>query len=144
LPHEPWVSSILDDICGQIRGAGAISGIHCCAAAQPAWFAGLNCDVISFDASEDVVPTEADRSVLGDADRIMAFGLIGTSPVPDSVGEAFSRWLSASTMAGDPSALATRTILTPRCGLGRSSQSEAEAAFRAVGAVGELVRRFVS
>ncbi|HEY1830584.1 MAG TPA: hypothetical protein VGG38_10090 [Acidimicrobiales bacterium] len=139
LENEPWVGVLLGAVFRQIRAAGALSGIHCCATAHPGRLGSLDCDVISFDAGEGIAPTEEDGSVLSDAGRIMAFGLIGTSSVPDSPGAAFSRWLTASSTVTDPVALAARTLLTPRCGLGRSSQVEAEATFTAAAAVGDLV-----
>jgi hypothetical protein len=144
LENEPWIRVLLGAIFRQIRAAGALSGIHCCATAHPAWLGSLDCDVISFDASEGVAPTEEDGSVLSDPGRIMAFGLVRTSSVSHSPGEAFSRWLSASSTVTDPVDLAARTLLTPRCGLGRSSQVEAEATFTAAAAVGDLVRQMAA
>jgi hypothetical protein len=133
---------LFEGIFRRIRCAGARTGIHCCATTHPAWLGSFDCDVISFDASQDVAPSEDDALVLDAPDRIIAFGLVGASPAPDSAGDAFSRWLTASAMVADPADLAARTVLTPRCGLGRSNLAEAEATFGAVSAVSELVGRF--
>jgi methionine synthase II (cobalamin-independent) len=140
--ESPRVLALYSEIFNRIRAAGARTGLHCCATTHPSALGFLDCDVMSFDASEDSAPTRDDVGVLNEPERLMAFGLVGVSPLPDSAGKAFSRWLTASALVSDPFSLASRTVVTPRCGLGRSSLAEAEVTFRLVAAVGELVRQF--
>jgi hypothetical protein len=136
-------SMLLNGILDRIRRSGARTGIHCCAITQPGGLGSFDCDFVSFDASQDSTPHGNDVLVLGDPQRIVAFGLIGAAPPPELPGLAFSRWLTTASMVRDPLGLARRTIVTSRCGLGRSTLTEAEAAFRAAAAAGELVCRTV-
>ena len=71
----------------------------------------------------------SDLQVFGDAGRLLSFGLVGVSAPSPGTGPAFSRWLAAASSVADPRELASRTILTPSCGLGGSSVAEAERRF---------------
>lgn len=132
----------LQPIIDRIRRGGAWAGLHCCAASGPGWVGSFDADLLSFDASEDRAPDKYDVAVLDDDRRLVAFGLIGAAPPPEPSGLAFSRWLAAAARVADPTVLACRTIVTTRCGLGRSTLSEAEGAFRAASAVSRLVGEF--
>lgn len=50
-------------------------------------------------------------------------------------------WLTAASRVADIRTFARRTIVTTRCGLGRSTLREAEAAFRAAASASELVNQ---
>jgi hypothetical protein len=138
---DPRPRMLLKGILDRIRRSGARTGIHCCAITQPGWLGSFDCDVVSFDSSQDSAPHGNDMLVLDDPQRIVAFGLIGAAPPPELPGLAFSRWLTTASMVSDPLGLASRTIVTSRCGLGRSTLTEAEAVFRAAAAAGDLVCR---
>jgi hypothetical protein len=135
------VRALLDVIFQRIRRTGARTGIHCCATTHPGALGALDCDVVSFDATYDHLLSESDVDVLDDPRRLIAFGLIGSGPEVESHGHAFARWLTQVLMVNDPAKLARRTIVTSRCGLGRSTMAEAEDAFRAAASVGNLISR---
>lgn len=144
----PWSparpAKALQPIVDRIRRGQARAGIHCCAASTPGWVGSFDADLLSFDASEDRMLDDDDVAVLDDGSRLVAFGLIGAAPPPEPSGLVLSRWLAAASRVADPTMLARRTIVTTKCGLGRSTSSEAEAAFRAASFVsrriGELAR----
>jgi hypothetical protein len=140
-PLHPRPKQLLEGILDRIRKSGARTGIHCCATTEPRTFGTFDCDVISFDISQDLLPDEDDVTVLRDERRTVAFGLIGSTPPSGHPGLAISRWLTAASMAGDVPSLAARTIVTTRCGLGRSTLAEAEIAFEAASTTSALVAR---
>lgn len=133
--------ALLNGVFRRIRHAGARAGLHCCATTCPTWLSSYGPDVVSFDASAGGRLDAAGAPVLGDPHRFFAFGLIRASSVPEAPASAFTRWLTAASMMGDPPALAARTIVTARCGFGRCTLAEAEATFRAVHDVAALIHR---
>jgi methionine synthase II (cobalamin-independent) len=129
----------VEEVLSSIRSAGGRAGVHCCAALAPGLPGRLASEIVSYDATPDVVPGPSDLQVFGDAERLLSFGLVGVSAPSPGAGPAFSRWLAAASSVADPRELAKRTIVTPSCGLGGSSMAEAEQAFRTSAAVSALV-----
>jgi methionine synthase II (cobalamin-independent) len=138
---EPHVRALLGGIFRRIHRSGGRTGIHCCATTAPGWLGSFGAETVSFDASGDLVPTLADAAVFDDERRVISLGLIGVAPPPEAPGLAFSRWLTAASRVADIRTFARRTIVTTRCGLGRSTLREAEAAFRAAATASELVNQ---
>jgi methionine synthase II (cobalamin-independent) len=123
--------ALVDEVLSSIRSAGGRAGVHCCASLAPGLPGRLGTEIVSYDATPVLVPGPPDLDVLGDAERLVSFGLVGVSGPGQGTGPAFSRWLAAASSVADPRELARRTIVTPSCGLGRSTMAEAEHAFRA-------------
>jgi hypothetical protein len=131
--------ALVEDVLSSIRSSGGRAGVHCCAALAPGLPGRLGSEIVSYDATPDVVPGPSDLQVFGDSERLLSFGLVGVSAPSPGAGPAFSRWLAAASSVADPRELARRTILTPSCGLGGSSVAEAEDAFRTSSEVSALV-----
>jgi hypothetical protein len=131
--------ALVDDVLSSIRSAGARAGVHCCVSLAPGLPGRLGTEIVSYDATPDLVPGPSDIDVLGDPERLVSFGLIGVNAPSQGTGPAFSRWLAAASSVADPRELARRTIVTPSCGLGRSTMAEAEHAFRVSAEVSALV-----
>jgi hypothetical protein len=131
--------ALVSGVLSSIRSAGGRAGVHCCASLAPGLPGRLGSEIVSYDATPDFVPGPPDLDVLGDAERLVSFGLVGVSGPSQGTGPAFSRWLAAASSVADPRELARRTIVTPSCGLGRSTMAEAEHAFRASAEVCALV-----
>jgi hypothetical protein len=138
------VKTLLNAIFSRISEAGAHTGVHCCATTHPGTLGFLDCDVISFDATSDLSLTGDDLEVLDDPRRVIAFGLIGTGLPAEEPGRVFTRWLMEVLSVSDPAALAGRTIVSSRCGLGRSTFAETRAAFEVGASVGGLIARMVA
>jgi methionine synthase II (cobalamin-independent) len=133
------VFALVEGVLSAIRSAGGRAGVHCCAALAPGLPGRLGSEIVSYDATPDLVPGSSDLHVLGDAERLVSFGLVGVSAPSPGTGAAFSHWLAAASSVADPRELARRTIVTPSCGLGGSSMAEAEQAFRTSAEVSALV-----
>jgi hypothetical protein len=131
--------ALLVPVLDRVRSLGGLTGIHCCATTAPGLLGSFGADAISYDASTAAVPKLHDETVLSDQRRVISFGLTGAAPRSEPAGVAFSRWLVAAAFEGDPQRLARRTIVTTRCGLGRSTVPEAEAAFDRTAVVSGLV-----
>jgi methionine synthase II (cobalamin-independent) len=133
------VFALVKGVLSSIRSAGGRAGVHCCAALAPGLPGRLGSEIVSYDATPDLVPGSSDLHVFGDAERLVSFGLVGVSAPSPGTGVAFSHWLAAASSVADPREFARRTIVTPSCGLGGSSMAEAEQAFRTSAAVSALV-----
>lgn len=131
--------ALVGEVLSSIMSAGGRAGIHCCAALAPGIPGRLGSEIVSYDATPDLLPGPTDLEVLCDPERLVSFGLVGVSAPIQETGPAFSRWLAAASFVADPQELARRTIVTPSCGLGGSSMAEAEHAFRASAEVSALV-----
>jgi len=137
-------ASVLRGICGAIRAAGGIAGLHCCTLAWLGQLSGVQPDIISFDALGGMTAPIDDETTRGfwSADGIMAFGLIPpqqTEPVP-STRQLFARWVLAGASVGDDvAALAGRTMVTATCGLALQSPAAAEASFRQAANLSSLI-----
>jgi hypothetical protein len=130
-PAAPAVASALRRVLGVARGKGAAVGIHCCSPLPSASLGGLELDVLSFDAN---LPIEGD-GFFGLARDVMrrggylAFGLAPTGPSSATVASMESRWLALAVSLGDPSAVASQSLVTATCGLGLSTPAETLASF---------------
>jgi hypothetical protein len=138
---EPYARALLAGIFLRVHRSGGRTGIHCCATTAPGWLGSLGAETVSFDASGDLVPSLADVALFDDERRVISLGLIGAAPPPEAPGLAFSRWLTAASQTADLRNFARRTIVTTRCGLGRSTFREAEVAFRVAATASELVNQ---
>jgi len=126
--------SALSTLLAELRQAGAVAGLHCCAPpADWSWLDEANPDLWAFDAYQDLVSfcsAEPARRFAGSGGRV-AYGLV---PTGESLGgmtaeSLFSRWLQAASVAGDVTTLARQSLVTARCGLGRVDPSAASATF---------------
>lgn len=138
-PEVPFARSLLNTICDAVRAAGGVPGLHCCAVAHPGELGGVGADVLSFDATSQFVPDQLDKRGIDESHRLISFGLIGVAAPFTRSDLAFSHWLLAAAHVADSPSLARRTMITTRCGLGRSTLSEAEGAFRAAAEASVLV-----
>ena len=139
MAEEAVAKRLLAPVFAAINRAGGLAGIHCCASISPGPPGEMGSPAVSFDATTDLMPDNADRGVLNDPCRLLSFGLLGVSGPAERALTAFSRWLSMAAQANDPADLARRGLLTPSCGLGGSTVSETEEAFRTAAEVSELV-----
>ncbi len=145
----PHLASALERVLEAARHAGAIVGIHCCAPLPLSLLAGLELDVLSFDAhlaiAEDGFVGVA-RDVLSRGGRL-AFGLAPTGPSSATAESLESRWLALASLLGDPRAVAAQSFVTATCGLGLSTVAETRDSFalarRLASSVGSYTRSSV-
>ena len=138
-PDLDGAVQLLNGVFGRIVRAGGRAGIHCCSVSSPSSLTAMSATVLSFDATTEAA-SDGGSEVLGDAGRLISFGLIAPSS-SERPASAFSRWLAAASRTGDPSDVARRTIVTTSCGLGEYTLAEAEAAFRSANQVADLVQQ---
>lgn len=130
---------------GAVRDAGAIAGLHCCAAQPIDRMCLANPDILSFDAHqglECLFKSPEGREFL-QRGGTTACGLIPTWEClselkPESI---FARWLHAASQLGNVRDLARRTMVTATCGLGLVSESAARSSFSLAHAVSALLAR---
>jgi hypothetical protein len=130
-PGAPAITSALRRVLEAARRAGAVAGLHCCAPLPLALLAGLELDILSFDAhlamDEDGFVRLA-RAVMGRGGRL-AFGLAPTGPSSATVASLHSRWLALASSLGDPRMVAAQSLVTATCGLGLSTEAETRTSF---------------
>jgi hypothetical protein len=130
-PEAPAIASALRRVLEAARRAGAAAGLHCCAPLPLSLLAGLELDVLSFDAH---LPMDEDgfvrlaRAVMGRGGRL-AFGLTPTGPSSATVESLHSRWLALASLPGDPRTVAAHSLVTATCGFGLSTEAETRASF---------------
>jgi methionine synthase II (cobalamin-independent) len=131
--------ALVKEVLSSIASAGGRAGVHCCAALAPELPGRLGSEIVSYDATPDLVPAPSDVNVFGSTERLVSFGLVGLGAHDQGAGSTFSRWLAAASHVADPQDLAKRSIVTPSCGLGTSTIADAEDAFRTAADVSALV-----
>lgn len=139
LPDRPKLErkrlrDALRQLVGSVQQAGALAGIHCCAAVTVKELIRCGVDVVSFDAAL-TAGGRRERDVLGDflqKGGIAAFGILPTGEgLADFDGAAArDQWLAVGGGMEDRSVLARQTILTASCGLGLLSESQAAQSLR--------------
>lgn len=136
------VVSALRRVLEVARREGAAVGLHCCAPLPSLAFAGLDLDVLSFDAH---LPIETDeftpvaRNILA-RDGRLAFGLSPTGGSIVTLETMRSRWLELASTLGDPLEVAAKTIVTATCGLGLSTNMQTRHSFDLARKIGEEIR----
>lgn len=142
VPEEKRLSALEATLDGA-RTRGAIAGLHCCAARPFRRMCLARPDILSFDAHgglelffEDVHAQDFLRQ-----GGIVAYGLVPTWQGLEGVSasEIFTRWLAASTLAGDAEEIAARAMVTATCGLGLLDTSAVSESFRVAREVGNLI-----
>jgi hypothetical protein len=128
------VSGKLDEIIDLIHEVGGIAGIHCCGNADWSMVLGTRADIVNFDAFG-----YADRVLLyPDALRgfyarggALAWGIVPTgSGAGEQAGDTLLRHLEASMrklegMGIDRATILRQALITPSCGMGSLSPSQA-------------------
>lgn len=141
------VASALRRVLNAARTEGVAVGIHCCCAPLPsAVFAGLDLDLLSFDAHLPI----ADAGLLGLARDILArggllaFGLAPTGPLSMTAESMEARWLALASSLGDLHDVAAQSLLTATCGLGLSTEAETRFSFTLARRAGDAIRSYAA
>lgn len=138
-----WLGQVL-------AGARGWTGIHCCANTDWELLLGVGVDVISFDAYSYFENLAIYADEIGkylDRGGILAWGIVPASGAhlrQESPATLVERWLD---YAGQLQAkgvafrqLLEQSLVTPSCGLGSLSETEAEVALDMCGQVSSLIR----
>lgn len=145
-PEASAIISALRWVIEAARRERAAVGIHCCAPLPSGLLAGLELDLLSFDAN---LPAMGHR-FFGLARGILrrgghlAFGLAPTGPSSATPESMESRWLAVASSIGDPTAVAERTLITATCGLGLSSPIETLDSFTLARQLGGQINAFAA
>jgi hypothetical protein len=126
------------------RTRGAYVGLHCCAARPFERMRRAKPDILSFDAHEGLDLFFADSHALDFVHQggMVAYGIVPTRPglnAADSV-QIFSRWLQATSRAGDAHELAQSAMITATCGLGLADMSAVAQSFSVAHSLSKLIR----
>jgi hypothetical protein len=139
--------AMIKEMLTEIRAAGAMVGLHCCATLtngsfmhRPQSLVAAGPDVISFDAHEHLELFCNDRAVQLFVERggLVAFGLVPTLqdiPKPEMI---FRRWQKATKPLGER--CTTQSLVTATCGLGLLQEAAAQASFETARALSDLIR----
>lgn len=115
---ERAVASVL----AEIRKAGALAGLHCCAPLPPAFVRRVDPDIYSLDASDGAPGffDSADGCAFLESGGLLSLGLVRTSGAPDarSPETIVNVWRLAAGPFASLVAVARQSFVTPACGLG--------------------------
>lgn len=123
---------LLSEITGAIRGAGALSGIHCCGNSDWSMVVGSGADIVSFDAFDylNTISLYAE-DFTGFLRRggFLAWGIVPTSEAigsetPESVRRRFDAGMESLSTRLPSDLLTSNMLLTPSCGTGSRSVEE--------------------
>ncbi len=136
LPGDTGVEVVRATIAA-LRSAGAVVGLHCCAAPSSAVPVAAMVqtapDILSFDAFAGIEAFCTSREALDflRSGGIVAFGLIPTWRDLNHVDPQalFSRWYTAVGGVADAHAVARRALITAACGLGLLTRTAARQSF---------------
>jgi hypothetical protein len=142
----------LKSLLCDLRLAGAVSGIHCCGAADWGRVLALDVDFVSFDVGLSLSAVLDNgrlfRAFLGRGGRL-CLGVVPTalSSIGDLGSECDSvEALLCSAFAAEagPRGVLSRSLLTPACGLGLRTVAEAERIVAALGVMQRHLRALVA
>lgn len=137
--HPPEASAALEELLAAIRGAGAESWVHCCAADAPlALLRGAGAQGLMVDAGLVGASGHDALAESLEAGLPVALGVVPTSEPAVSPGEKeyverVQRWLDM--LGVDPAEVADRLVVTPACGLAGASGGWARRALETCRAV---------
>ncbi|GAB4471580.1 MAG: hypothetical protein Kow00124_08760 [Anaerolineae bacterium] len=150
--------TMLDEVFSAIHQEGALAGVHCCANTDWSVLLATQVDILNLDSFGFV------ENLALYPDELRAFldrgGWIAWGSIPNNEGitehtpEALARRLHEGMrliagraarrgVAIDVSELATRSLLTPSCGLGSTTVDTAEQVLRALKPTAEMLRQSV-
>jgi methionine synthase II (cobalamin-independent) len=131
-----------------IKGASALSGIHCCSKAD--WPLVIDCDVsiISFDAYdyiEAISLYSAEFTAFLKNNGYLAWGIVPTTEAiqdenTESVKHRFERGIDLLSKSIPAELLLSQILLTPSCGTGSRSLSETQKIFRILSELSSSVK----
>lgn len=133
--NRPTVENCLAEILNALQKEKALTGIHCCGNTDWGILMGLPVDIISFDAYGFMDKFILYHNELNDFIQrggIIAWGLIPSSEIKESINAEklivhLQKGIRILIKKGlDKKRLLTQSLLTPSCGLGALSKSEAE------------------
>lgn len=134
---EEEARRLLADICGTIKEAGGIPGVHCCGRAD--WPLALQCgaDIVNFDSYDyastlGIYPEELGSFLKGGG--ILGWGAVPTTEaIADETARGvearFRRSLKELSERVPRELLETNIILTPSCGTGSRTEEETAKVF---------------
>ena len=141
-----WAISMLDTILSAVKSAGAVVGVHSCAA--PPVFSVLgevNPNVVSFDASQDLEKflKDEDAQKYAQSGGSVAFGF---SPLKSSnksvnVMPHYLRWVMSIPKEVSTRVLARNSLVTVTCGLSGVDRDSARRTFDLAHQFGDRLKR---
>ncbi len=143
------VVAIIKEVVDAVKGAGAISGIHCCGNTE--WSIPLDAgvDILNFDAftcgASLAMYSEAVKAHL-DRGGYLAWGIVPTSNAihdhaPAGLASQLENYFRMLGEKGIKTAmLAERALLTPSCGTGTLDPHDAELVYDTLGNLSKLLK----
>ncbi|HEX2039249.1 MAG TPA: hypothetical protein VHF47_05890 [Acidimicrobiales bacterium] len=123
---------LVDLLSGSLAslGAGVVTGVHCCGAADWKLVDAAGPDMISLPATPDVVDSAPTLSSFLDRGGLVAWGVVPTDrPIgaaPDPLWRRLSElWADLAAAGCDPIRLRQQALLTPACGLANHTPQQA-------------------
>ncbi len=126
------VTACLEEVIGEIRKAGGLSGIHVCANTEWDIIMDTGVDIVNFDAysyfDRFILYPDAIKKFLK-RDGIIAWGIVPTGDTadieketPESLAELWKEQAAGIAALGfDKNAVFDRSMITPSCGMGSLS-----------------------
>ncbi len=150
------VQTMLDEVFDAIHAEGALAGVHCCANTDWSVLLETTVDILNLDAygyleNLALYPT-ALRAFL-DRGGVVAWGIVpNNETLLETTAEQLAQRLREGLKLASDRAqargvritfdeLATRSLLTPSCGLGSATPALAEQALEVLARTGDLLRR---
>lgn len=137
-------------IVAECRGAGAMVGVHSCAAVDWSILLGLGIDVLSFDAYgyfSSLLPYRRELTLFLEGGGLLAWGIVPTSDAawnedPDSLTNRLrSCWKELAERGVPHELLRQQYLVTPGCGTGLLAEALAERVYELTDAVAVKLRK---
>lgn len=137
-------------IIAESKAAGAMVGVHSCAAVDWSILLQLEIDVLSFDAYgyfDSLLPYRGELTSFLERGGLLAWGIVPTSDAawgehPDSLTDRLSSCWKELAQRGVPQELLRRQcLITPSCGTGLLTEALAGRIYELTAAVAEKLRK---
>jgi hypothetical protein len=143
-PENPLATAVRETL-EAIRQTGAVAGLHCCGAFDPALLRQVQPDLIMMDVAEHLDSMVDHPATLEFAKQrgLIGFGLVPTQEEPEQLNPAamVDEWLSSlSHLGGERHGLLDQTIISASCGFGLLTVRKAEALSRITLEVSQRIR----
>jgi len=149
------VIALLDEVFAAIHEEGALAGVHCCANTDWSVLLATAVDILNLDSYgflENLALYPAELRAYLDRDGAIAWGVVPNNEhvlaeSPDRLAartrDGFAHIAEKARARGiqiAPEAFATRSLITPSCGLGSASVELAERVLDMLARAGEILR----
>jgi methionine synthase II (cobalamin-independent) len=150
------VIAMLDEVFAAIHGDGALAGVHCCANTDWSVLLATSVDILNLDAYgylENLALYPAELRSFLDRGGVIAWGVI---PNNEEINEVSAEQLAQRLRTGldfisqkakargvhiVADELASRSLVSPSCGLGSTTVEIADRAFEMLARTGEILQK---